>query len=147
MLEILQTWISPPQQIVGFEDVKYALRHSSQIVLINTLSNLEQGTLIYGTLPYDKEESIINQWLEKRQTHIHMILYGKHSTDDSAVKKQKQLVALGFTKVFVYVGGLFEWLLLQDIYGTTEFPTTTPCKDILKYRPPPMFSNIPLLTL
>jgi len=30
---------------------------------------------------------------------------------------------------------LFEWLLLQDIYGYDEFPTTIKVLDILKYKP------------
>ena len=34
----------------------------------------------------------------------------------------------------MYTGGIFEWLLLQDIYGKDEFPTTSEELDILKYR-------------
>ena len=49
-------------------------------------------------------------------------------------KKYEQLVALGFTNVYVYVGGMFEWLLLQDIYGSELFPTTSEELDILKYK-------------
>ena len=30
---------------------------------------------------------------------------------------------------------MFEWLLLQDIYGTELFPTTTKEVDLLKYKP------------
>jgi hypothetical protein len=41
---------------------------------------------------------------------------------------------LGFSDINVYVGGLFEWLLLQDIYGTDEFPTTRIEKDLLKFK-------------
>ena len=33
-----------------------------------------------------------------------------------------------------YTGGLFEWLLLQDIYGSDMFKTTTEEVDHLKYR-------------
>jgi len=44
------------------------------------------------------------------------------------------LLKLGFNSVFVYTGGIFEWLLLQDIYGKDEFPTTSEELDILKYR-------------
>jgi hypothetical protein len=36
--------------------------------------------------------------------------------------------------LYVYIGGLFEWLLLQDIYGDEEFPTTAKIIDILKYK-------------
>jgi hypothetical protein len=32
-------------------------------------------------------------------------------------------VSLGFKNVYIYLGGMFEWLLLQDVYGQKEFPT------------------------
>jgi hypothetical protein len=35
----------------------------------------------------------------------------------------------------MYLGGMFEWMLLQDIYGRDEFPTTSKVLDILKYKP------------
>jgi hypothetical protein len=41
----------------------------------------------------------------------------------------------GFPEVYVYSGGLFEWMLLQDIYGQDEFPTTKKVLDILKWKP------------
>lgn len=139
MLEYIQTWLSPSKTIIGFEDIKYAIQKPSNIIIINTLSNLEQSCLISGTIPYDKEEIEINKLIENRLTTSLIILYGKNSGDESISKKHKQLYTLGFTNVYIYVGGLFEWLLLQDIYGQTEFPTTTPCRDILKYRPLPKF--------
>ena len=43
--------------------------------------------------------------------------------------------SIGFKNVFIYNGGLFEWLLLQDIYGEDNFPTTKHILDILKYKP------------
>jgi hypothetical protein len=48
-------------------------------------------------------------------------------------KKYKQLISFGFQEVYVYTGGLFEWVLLQDIYGIKEFPTTTVVLDILRF--------------
>jgi hypothetical protein len=63
-----------------------------------------------------------------------LIVYGKNATDDSAETKCKQLIQLGFKHVNWYVGGLFEWLLLQEIYGKGEFPTNGVCKDLLYYR-------------
>ena len=50
------------------------------------------------------------------------------------LKKQTQLKSLGFSQVYVYIGGMFEWLLLQDIYSQSEFPTTTKELDILKFK-------------
>ena len=49
-------------------------------------------------------------------------------------EKYNQLVQLGFTNISVYIGGLFEWMLLQDIYGDTSFPTTSKQLDILRYK-------------
>ena len=56
------------------------------------------------------------------------------------IKKYHQLTNLGFYEVYVYVGGLFEWLLLQDIFGEENFPTTTKELDILKYKAKSAFS-------
>jgi hypothetical protein len=39
---------------------------------------------------------------------------------------------------------MFEWLLLQDIYGAAEFPTTKKELDLLKYKPSQLL-NIALL--
>ena len=54
-------------------------------------------------------------------------------------------MSLGFINVYMYSGGLFEWLLLQDIYGDEEFPTTKKDIDILKYKPRKLF-NVMYLT-
>jgi hypothetical protein len=137
-------WFQKEPTIIGFEDVKHAIRQGSQNhMLINTLMVGEQECLISGTLPYDKEETVINKILEQSTTvEISIIVYGKNSADESAKTKANQLRTLGFKHIFIYSGGLFEWLLLQDIYGTSEFPTTAPCKDPLKYRAPPsVFSS------
>jgi hypothetical protein len=45
------------------------------------------------------------------------------------------LLALGFYNIFIYSGGMFEWLILQDIYGDKEFPTTSKQLDFLKFKP------------
>lgn len=62
-----------------------------------------------------------------------IIVYGKNTTDDSAEKKYKQLSGLGFGEIYIYSGGMFEWMLLQDIYGADEFPTTKKVLDILRF--------------
>jgi hypothetical protein len=43
-------------------------------------------------------------------------------------------MSLGFINIYLYNGGLFEWLLLQDIYGDDNFPTTKKNIDLLKYK-------------
>ena len=138
----LKEWFSSSSnKLIGFEDVKTAIT-SRQYTIINTLSIGEQDCLIKGTLAFDKEETVINQWIENNEMNVTIILYGKNSADESVQKKRKQLVSLGFTKVYIYGGGLFEWLLLQDIYGKDEFPTTRTCSDLLKYRPPQILGSL-----
>lgn len=132
----LNEWFSHTIQKIGFEDIKKGIHHRNTI-LINTLSSNEQQCLIQNTLDIRSEESTINDLLDNyKMKQIHIIVYGKNNTDDTVEKKYRQLRGLGFSHVYIYYGGMFEWLLLQDIYGTQEFPTTTKILDILKYGPP-----------
>ena len=56
--------------------------------------------------------------------------------------KYDQLVKLGFSKVFIYPGGIFEWLCLQDIYSDENFPTNKKELDILKYKPDSILNKL-----
>ena len=38
-----------------------------------------------------------------------LIVYGKNSSDETAEKKYSQLRTLGFSEIYLYTGGLFEW--------------------------------------
>lgn len=120
---------------INFEEVQYAIKNINQYILINTLPSTEQDCLIKHTLSYDQEESTINELLTNYDfTKKKIIVYGKNSNDETAEKKYSQLRTLGFSEIFLYTGGLFEWMLLQDIYGNTEFPTTKKVLDLLKYK-------------
>jgi hypothetical protein len=133
---------------ISFEDIQYIIKSSykNDFIIINTLPITEQECLIKNTISYDSEEKIINELMTKYEFKKYkFIIYGKHSNDDSVEKKAKQLLNLGFSNVYVYVGGLFEWLLLQDIYGFDEFPTTKKVLDILKFKPPRTFETKMLL--
>ena len=126
----------------SFEDIQDLLSQTpgpktANKTLINILTSAEQDCLIKGTLSIDAEEKTINEWVKSGKAVDHcIILYGKN-TDDAArlEKKRRDLRALGFHDVFVYPGGLFEWLLLQDIYGKELFPTTSHVLDIIAFRP------------
>jgi hypothetical protein len=120
---------------ITFEDIQYAIKHKDDFIIINTLSVTEQNCLILNTIPYDTEERVMNELLNNYTTkEKRIIIYGKNTNDDTVEKKQIQIRGLGFTEVYVYMGGMFEWMLLQDIYGHSEFPTTSKVLDILKYR-------------
>jgi hypothetical protein len=170
---------------VGFEDILYMLesettknkmsnrsgyhrqKEDAIFLLINTLPMTSQHCLIPKTIPYHMEEKIINDILNDASVQplqYYIVLYGKHSTDDSVDKKYRQLIQLGFTNVFIYYGGLFEWMLLRDIYGEDKFPLHTSDNkkdtygcgnaysegrrrspeeyDVLSMRPPSKFSQI-----
>jgi hypothetical protein len=87
------------------------------------------------------EETRINELINTFNTKKYtVVVYGRNTCDDTAYKKYRQICSLGFTEVYVYSGGLFEWLLLQDIYGKDNFPTSKPAADILQHRPAPLFS-------
>ena len=95
-----------------------------------------ERVLISGTLGVAEEEVLINEYLSKYvENSKTIILYGRNSSDDTPRKKKTQLLSLGISDVHVYSGGMFEWVLLQDIYGVEEFPTTGAVTDILAFRP------------
>ena len=75
--------------------------------------------------------------IANKKINVNIIVYDKNANAPNLMKKYDQLLGLGFVNVYIYPGGLFEWLCLQDIYGKTNFPTIGEELDILKYRPPP----------
>ena len=119
---------------VNYEDLQECVSNKDRFIVINTLSVNEQNCLIKNTISSEKEETIINDTLQNYR-EITIIIYGKNSNDETIYKKYKQLQELGFMNIYVYPGGLFEWLLLQDIYGDDDFPTTSKELDILKFKP------------
>ena len=119
-----------------FEDVQFATRNPNIYVLINTLQSTNQECLIQSTLLFQTEENSINEYINNYDFNSKtFIVYGENTNDESIETKYSQLLGLGFEKVYIYRGGMFEWLLLQDIYGDIEFPTTSKLLDILKYKP------------
>jgi hypothetical protein len=131
-------------QKVNFEDVQFIINSSrNNYILINTLSNHNQNCLITNTITVDKEEQIINGCLSN--PNVRIVIYGKNTNDPKIIEKYKQLLNLGFMNIYIYPGGLFEWLCLQDIFGKDEFPTTIDELDIYKYRPKSKFNELLLL--
>lgn len=129
---------------INYEDVQMACKHSynsnnndgnnNKYAIINTLDPLYQTCLIPNTIPIAEEEEIVNDIItNSKKTKI--IIYGLNSNDEKVYSKYEQLVKLGVKHVYIYNGGMFEWLLLQDVYGRELFPTTSRELDILKYKP------------
>ena len=136
---------------INYEDVQDACKHAlnnktnnnwKKYAIINTMDKSWQSCLIQSTVPIQEEEETINGILNNNNKYsnsnsndITVIVYGTNSNDETVYSKYEQLVKLGIKNVFIYTGGIFEWLLLQDIYGCDLFPTTSRELDILKYKP------------
>jgi hypothetical protein len=129
---------------INYEDVQFVTKNSEVHLLINTLNEHEQECLIPNTININKEVELINKFIKTGNKQVKIIIYGENCNDEKLYTKYNQLSSLGFYNVYIYPGGLFEWLMLQDIYGTTEFPTTKRELDILKYKPHKVL-NIQLL--
>ena len=117
---------------ITFKDMQKIINNKDYYI-INTLDKNNQECLIKNTYLIDQEIDLINKLIKTNNKNINLVLYGKNCLDNSVIDKYNQLIKLGFKSIFIYVGGMFEWLLLQDIYGNSEFLTTKKEYDILKY--------------
>lgn len=120
---------------INYESMKKIINNNShsKFIIINTLKLDNQSCLISNTVSCEEEINVINDYISKNK-NINIVIYGENSIDNTIITKYNQLQGLGFNNLYVYIGGLFEWLLLQDIYGYDEFPTTTKTIEHLKYR-------------
>tara|TARA_A100001011_G_scaffold400696_1_gene517692 strand:+ start:11976 stop:12359 length:384 start_codon:yes stop_codon:yes gene_type:complete len=118
---------------VNFEYMQTCIENPNSQIIINVLENNLQHCLLYTTIHAKEEEDVINQYIKTDKTKL-IIIYGKNCCDEKVIKKYKQLTTYGFKNVKIYVGGLFEWLCLQDIYGKEQFKTFGDEVDILKYK-------------
>ena len=123
---------------VSYEDIQMIVYRNNHIphstILINTLPPSLQHCLIKTTVDIRIEEQLMNKCLMSNP-NVMIIIYGKNSTDITILHKYEQLVKLGFTNVHIYTGGIFEWMLLHEIYGKDLFKITRYEIDILRYRP------------
>ena len=125
---------------LNYEDMQFAIKMG--YIVINTMPTNMQHCLIRGTVPIKEEEVVMNGLISSASsTAVVVVVYGKNSNDASMYRKYQQLVKLGFSNICVYMGGMFEWLLLQDIYGAELFPTLGHELDVLKYKPDGLFST------
>ena len=118
---------------INYEDMQTASKNPEIYLIINKLPISEQKCLIINTIIATDEEAIINKFIKENKS-IRIIIYGKNCNDETINKKYQQLYSLGFYNIFVYLGGMFEWLILQDIYGKDIFYTTSKEVDLLKYK-------------
>lgn len=116
--------------MIHFEDI----HKDENSLLINTLPMSEQQVLIDKTINAQIECETINDLIKKKKYDKKIIIYGKNYRDKTIIKKFNQLKKMGFKNIYIYFGGLFEWVLLQDIFSEEHFKTTSKINDILKYK-------------
>tara|TARA_A100001015_G_C14693451_1_gene595344 strand:+ start:76 stop:525 length:450 start_codon:yes stop_codon:yes gene_type:complete len=131
---------------VNFEDIQTIVRTNNDKILINTLDINKQNCLIKNTISAANEETLIRNLIDNQKINNYIIIYGENCNSKKIYEKYSQLINLGFYNVYLYTGGLFEWLCLQDIYGKDEFPTTSLELDILKFKPQSSLNKL-LLTM
>lgn len=109
--------------IVNFDNVNKMILAGHTI--IHVMPPDQEKYLIKNTLTADKEIEIINQFINNSRFDKIILIYGKNVADYNIIlQRRQQLKNLGFIHVYIYVGGLFEWLLLQELYGANNFPTS-----------------------
>jgi hypothetical protein len=119
---------------LNFEDIQEVIKQKEHYILINTLPTNNQSCLLPNTVSCGQEEHIINHYISNNKDK-NIVIYGTNVNDMTIYDKYEQLIKLGFRNVYIYQGGMFEWLCLQDIYSSELFPTTKKELDILKYKP------------
>lgn len=122
-------------QYINYQNMQQCINDTNTLI-INTLNSGEQECLILNTIDYNREQEIFNKLIENYDFKSKkIVIYGKNCNDNSAINKANQLIDLGFQYIYVYNAGLFEWILLQEIYSEEHFKTTSVVNDILKYKP------------
>lgn len=121
---------------VTYECAKEIALNNGKGILVCTLKEEKERFGILRTIPIDKEEECINNMIQKRQYDIVIVLYGENMYDPSVITKYNQLKNIGFINCYIYFGGMFEWYLLQDVYGSELFPTkNSPINGCLHFKP------------
>ena len=117
----------------NYHQLQDRIKNDENVVLINTLPLTRQDCLIRGTLKAFIEVEYMNKLL-KTNKNKEIIIYGIHHTDLSVITKYNQLKKLGFKNVHIYFGGMYEWLLLQEVFDATNFQTDGFIKNIVDYK-------------
>lgn len=103
----------------------YCIEFGERVYLITVMERDESDKVIKGTIPFKEEEITMNSIIKQNKMDtVTVIVYGKDACDERIYKKAKQMMELGFKRVRIYIGGMFEWNLLVELYGDENFPTS-----------------------
>ena len=116
-----------------FDVIQNKIICNHDVVLINTLPENLQVCLIKNTIHANQETEFMNQLLNKNKKK-EVIIYCRNHRDLKVIEKYNQLKKLGFTNVYIYFGGMFEWLLLHIAYKEINFPVDGSFSDLLVYK-------------
>lgn len=136
---------------LSFEDMEYIIQQldknqslKSNLIIIHTLKEYDELIHIKHTTHSSDEVRLINTYLNTNK-NINICIYGKNHSDYTVMKKYEQLQEIGFKNIFIYTGGLFEWLTLHQLYGEELYPVdilnsssyyhNTILDFMLKYKP------------
>lgn len=100
--------------------------------------------LIRHTVNEHAEVQLINRLAEsvKAQHTTDIVVYGLSNHPrfvQSALEKRARIMSVGFTRVFVYTGGLYLWIANWSFLSREQFPiyvSPTLHMDLQSYRPP-----------
>ena len=107
---MFQFFSDKSRQNISFEDMQSAIKQHNKYTILNTLPSSSQAVLIKRTLPMHDEERFINDIIDNYEMSKHnIIIYGNNCNDISVDTKYNQLHKLGFSSLYVYLGGMFEW--------------------------------------
>ena len=114
---------------IGVTDFIKLIR-TDRVLLFNGLKKQYHSCVIPGTIPYsDMRKVIKNMSVE----HIPVVYCANYSCNASHKFAEKKLGHL--ETVYIYSGGVFEWLLLQKKYGKKKYPTSGDCDiENMKHR-------------
>lgn len=118
---------------VNFEAVPTASADGLLLTTLGSSPGADPECAIAGTVPECQEAGRIKDVLSS-SPDIPIVIYGSNSVDVAPFEKWRNLTQRGFTNVTVYTGGLFEWLLLREVYGAEVFPVTNPQNDLLRFK-------------
>lgn len=111
----------------NFETVNMA-RHDGVIISAGPLVSY-----IEGTVDGDKANQVLDKCLREDPSKL-VVFYGLNSTDSAPLHRWNNATQLGLENAHVYCGGMFEWLILGELYGNDMFPVTSIQDDLLKFK-------------
>lgn len=124
--------------------------NENKYIIVNSLPDSMQECVIKNTIAVEREEDVISQilpnitsrfvngilGLKSNENCPCIIVYGKNCCDETAFDKYNKLAKhYLYPNVKLYIGGLYEWICLQNIFGSDLFPTTVNEIDVFKFAP------------